>query len=81
MIYMLRSHTQGEGFIAAICERRSLQGLTSSLADSRGDRQTPGYTSVFADGRCVDLTQPNLTHMLTVFSMCVMLHRCTVHTV
>lgn len=46
-------------FRPAICipEWRSLQSLTSSLAVSRGDRQTPGYRSVSADGRCGDLTQ------------------------
>lgn len=46
-------------FMPAICilERRSLQSLTSSLADSRGDRQSPRYRSVYADGRCGNLTQ------------------------
>lgn len=46
-------------FILAISipEWRSLQTLTSSLADSGGDRQTPRYRSVSVDGRCGDLTQ------------------------
>lgn len=41
----------------SIPEWRSLQSLTSSLADSGGDRQTPRYRSVSADGRRGDLTQ------------------------
>lgn len=83
MIYMLGSHTQAEGFHIdyLYSEWRNLQGLTYSLADSGGDRQTPRYLSVSAEGRCGDLTQSEpCTHAPCSEHVCK-LHRCTVCTV
>lgn len=66
-------------FILAICIPgwRSLQTLTSSLADSGGDRQTPRYRSVSAAGRCGDLTQSEpRTHAHWMEARFSLLHQC-----
>lgn len=56
-------------FVAAIyMSERGLWSLTFSLADRRGDRQTPSYRSVFADSRCGDLIQSeSCTHVSLFF--------------